>query len=145
MIERIMGWFDAPDESDPGHREGGIQRAVCLLLVAVARADGSFAADEARLIARQVSEHFGLPPEETAELIALAAAEDQQDLFAPAHLLSERFPRQQRLEVLVLMWKVVFSDGKLEAREDALMHRVARLLNLTHDDLIAAKLTARAD
>ena len=143
MIQRILGWFDTPDDETPERREGSTQRAVCLLLVAAARADGAFGADEARVIAREVSGYFDLPPEETAELVTLAAAADEQDLFAPARLLTERLPRERRLEVLVLMWRVVFSDGKLEAREDALMHRVARLLDINHADLIAAKLTAR--
>jgi uncharacterized tellurite resistance protein B-like protein len=143
MIERILGWFDAPDEQNTEQREGCTRRAVCLLLVAAARADGAFGVEEARTIAREVSDHFDLPPEETAELVSLAAAADEQDLFAPARLLTERFSRERRLEVLVLMWRVVFSDGKLEAREDALMHRVARLLDINHADLIAAKLTAR--
>lgn len=143
MIHRFLSWFDGADDDDRRLDEGGIERAVCLLLVAAARADGTFAADEARAVARLVSEHFALPPEETAELVSLAASVDQQDLFAPAHLLTERLAREDRLEVLVLMWRVVFSDGKLEAREDALMHRAARLLDIPHRDLIAAKLTAR--
>ena len=144
MLDRIMGWFNE-DETDADVREGCTQRAVCLLLVSAARADGSFAAEEARKIARLVSDHFDLPPAETAELVTLAAADDQQDLFPAARILNEQFSRDQRREVLELMWRVVYSDGRLEAHEEALMHRVAKLLDIPHRDLIALKFAARGE
>ena len=144
MIDRILSWFNHDDE-DAAPREGNAARAVCLLLVSAARADGTFAADEAREIARQVSGFFELPPEETAELVTLAAGEDQQDLFAAARVLNEQFSTDRRREVLQLMWKVVFADGRLESHEDILMHRVAKLLNIPHRELIALKLAARDD
>ena len=137
-----MGWFDGEPE-DAAARAGCAKRAVCLLLVSAARADGSFAADEAREIARLVSDHFDLPPEETAELVTLAASDQADDLFPAARILNEQFDRDRRREVLELMWRVVYSDGRLEAREDALVHRVGRLLDIPHRDLIALKLAAR--
>jgi len=144
MLDRIMGWFEE-NKADDEVREGCTQRAVCLLLVSAARADGSFAAEEAREIARLVSEYFDLPPDETAELVTLAATQEQQDLFPAARILNEQFSRDQRREVLELMWRVVYSDGRLEAHEEALMHRVAKLLDIPHRDLIALKFAARRD
>ena len=144
MLDRIMGWFEE-NKADDEVREGCTQRAVCLLLVSAARADGSFAAEEAREIAHLVSDHFDLPPEETAELVTLAAANDQLDLFPAARILNEQFSRDQRREVLELMWRVVYSDGQLEAHEETLMHRVAKLLDIPHRDLIALKFTARRE
>ncbi len=142
MIDRISGWFER-DENDAAVREGCTKRAVCLLLVSAARADGSFAAEEAREIARQVSGYFELPPDETAELVTLAAAEESQDLFSAARILNQQFSRERRREVLELMWRVAFSDGKLEAHEEALVHRVGKLLDIPHRELIALKLAVR--
>jgi len=142
MIDRITSWFDG-DEKDATVREGCTKRAVCLLLVSAARADGAFAADEAREIARLVSGYFDLPPEETAELVTLAAGEEQEDLYASARILNDRFDRDRRREVVALMWRVVFADGKLEVHEEALMRRVAKLLDIPHRDLIAIKLSVR--
>jgi len=142
MMKKFMSWFDNEDDSKEQH-EGCTKRAVCLLLVSAARADGEFRAEEAKEIARLVSEEFHLAPEETAELVALAASDDSQDLYPAARLLNERFTRPQRQEVLELMWRVVYSDGLLEAREDTLMRRVAKLLDIPHRDLIALKFAAR--
>ncbi len=142
MLDKFMSWFDKDDDTVE-QREGCTKRAVCLLLVSAARADGEFRADEAREIARLVSDHFGLAPEETAELVAMAAGDDSMDLYPAARLLNENFTQPQRQEVLELMWRVVYSDGLLEAREDTLMRRVAKLLDISHHDLIALKFAAR--
>jgi uncharacterized tellurite resistance protein B-like protein len=144
MLERLRQWFVDGDQA-PSDRSGCIKRAVCLLLIAAARSDGRFVADEAREIARTVSRHFGLPADETAELVALAAAEDGPDLYPATRLLREHLDRQQRRDVLLMMWRVVYSDGRLEAREEALMNRAAKLLDVPHKELITLKLTARRD
>jgi uncharacterized tellurite resistance protein B-like protein len=144
MLDRLKSWFDG-EPKDAAAREGCAKRAVCLLLVSAARADGSFGADEAREVARLVSGHFDLSPEETAELVTLAASDRSEDLFFAARILNEQFDRDRRREVLELMWRVVYSDGRLEAHEDALMHRVGRMLDIPHRDLIALKLAARGD
>ncbi len=142
MLDRIRSWLDTPaaaDRDDPL----GTARAVSVLLVAAARADGAFTADEAREIAVLVSRHYALPPEETAELVHAAASETVDDLFPTARLLVERLDNQARRRVLGLMWRVVFSDGTLEQREDILMRKAARLLDLPHQDLIASKLATQ--
>ena len=144
MSDGIMGWFNQ-DDAGAEVSEDCTRRAVCLLLVSAARADGKFSVAEARKIAQLVSKHFNLPPDETAELVTLAAADDQQDLFPAARILNEQFTRDQRREVLEAMWRVVYSDGQLEAHEEALMHRVAKLLDIPHRDLIALKFAARRD
>lgn len=141
MLERLLSWFGEPDAGAPVAREC-TRRAVCLLLVAAARADGAFTSDEARQIAQLVSRHFELPADETAELIAAAATERSGDLFPATRLLVDHLDRPARREVLGLMWRVVFSDGRLEAHEEALMRRAARLLDIPHRDLIDLKLAA---
>ena len=142
MTDRIMTWLNG-DKGDGSDKDPGFRRAVCLLLVCAARADGSFAVEEAREIARLVSGYFDLPPEETAELVTMTAAEDEQGFIAAARVLNEEFSADQRREVLELMWRVVFADGKLEVHEDALVHSVGRMLNIPPRDLVAIKLAVR--
>jgi uncharacterized tellurite resistance protein B-like protein len=144
MLERLRTWFGARDSARVD-RAASLQRAVCVLLVAAARADGEFAADEARQIALTISRHFGLDAEETAELVTLAAAAGERDLFPATRLLNEHLDRAARREVLVMMWRIVFSDGRLEPHEEALMRRAAKLLDIPQRDAVALKLTARQD
>jgi uncharacterized tellurite resistance protein B-like protein len=144
MLERFRSWLEDPATAaseDPLDTA----RAVSILLVAAARADGDFEVEEAHEIARLVSAQFALPPHETAELVAAAAAEETDDLFPVARLLVERLDGDGRRRVLALMWRVVLSDGRLESREDILVRKVARLFDLPHRDLIDAKLTVKRE
>lgn len=145
MFDRLMTWLSTDGPDAPADDGAAAARAACVLMVAAARADGEFSRDEACAIATLVSGHFGLDADETAELVAAAAAEDATDLFPAARILNETLDRRQRLDVVELLWRVVLSDGRLETRENALMHKVAHLLNLSHGDLIALKLAARGD
>jgi uncharacterized tellurite resistance protein B-like protein len=47
------------------------------------------------------------------------------------------------LAVLELLWQVVYNDGVLEAREDALMHKMGTLLGVRHEELMALKLKVK--
>ena len=139
MLDRF---FDNNSDDEPADI---LPCAVCAMLVAAARADGAFAPDEAREIARLVSGHFHLSPEATAELVSAAAVENRKDLFGVARAVNERVERGRRSEILRLMWRVVFADGRLEAHEDALMHRAAKMLEISHRDLIALKLAVKRE
>jgi len=41
-----------------------------------------------------------------------------------------------------LVWKLVYADGILDKHEDYLAHKLAKLLRLSHRELIDAKLKA---
>jgi uncharacterized tellurite resistance protein B-like protein len=137
MFDRFL----RPDET----RDEGIDhpRAVCALLVAAARADGEFAVGEAQHVARMVADRFSLSPEETAALLTAAAGEERLDLYPVTRWLVDNTDRAERRTIAGLMWQVVLGDGELESREDVLMHRVGKLLQLTHRELIELKLEAR--
>jgi uncharacterized tellurite resistance protein B-like protein len=40
-------------------------------------------------------------------------------------------------------WKVIYADDKLHGYEDHFVHKLAKLLQLRHSDLIEAKLKAK--
>lgn len=121
--------------------------ATCALLLEAAHADDRLEEAERSAILEIARGGFGLAEAEAAELIALAEAERRRrtDLYGFARLLSVELDEAGRLEVLRRLWTVVYSDGRLEAHEDALMHKLATLLGLPHADLIAVKLAVKRD
>jgi uncharacterized tellurite resistance protein B-like protein len=136
MLERFLRSDD--DDGEVIDRPA----AVCALLVAAARADGEFAADEARAVAQLVAAYFSLSPEDTAALVTVAAGDDRLDLYPVTSWLVDHTDRAQRREVVGLMWRVVLSDGRLAGHEDVLVHRVGKALQLPHREIIAEKLVA---
>jgi uncharacterized tellurite resistance protein B-like protein len=57
--------------------------------------------------------------------------------------VDENYPKARKLAILELLWDVVYSDGVLEAHEDALMHKLGNLLSVRHEDLMALKVRVR--
>ena len=148
MLERIQQFFNQRMAGEaPLDDAARLRIATSALLLEVAHADKDFSDDERALVSRLIAERFQLSDEDTAALLGLADTERRyaDDLYEFARLVNEDVPRSRKLAVIELMWRVVYSDGVLEAREDALMHKVAHLLGVRHDELIALKLKVLDD
>jgi uncharacterized tellurite resistance protein B-like protein len=81
------------------------------------------------------------------ELIALAEQEaaEATSLYQFTHLIDKGFSHEQKARVVELLWQVAFADGHLEAREEAVVRRVADLIHVPHKTYVAAKIRARAN
>jgi uncharacterized tellurite resistance protein B-like protein len=112
--------------------------ATCALLLELAWADDDFSDEERKTVESTMRDRFAMDTEQVTELIRLAAAERKQstDLYQFTALIREHFTKPETLGV-------VYSDGLLEAHEDAMMHKIGKLLGLDHRELIALKLRAR--
>ena len=69
-----------------------------------------------------------------------AEIEKSIDLWQFTNLINQNYSIEEKLKVIELIWKVAYSDGKLEKHEDYLAHKIAGLLRLSHGQLIDAKL-----
>lgn len=132
----------ADGASDDARR---LQVATCALLLEVAHADDEFSREERGKIDELIGRRFNLDPEETAELLAAAeqARSAEEDLYGFSRLINENYTHPRKLAILELLWEVVFSDGVLEAHEDALMHKMGTLLGVRHEELMAVKLRVK--
>ena len=147
MFESLSRFFKdnmAPAESrtdDLNH----LQVATCALLLEAAHADNEFTEDEEEAVAGMVGARFGLDAAQTSELLHVADTERRRsgDLYQFARLINDNFTRARKLAVLELLWQVVYSDGVLEAHEDALMHKIGTLLGIRHEELMALKLQVK--
>ena len=143
MIDRIQKFFgERIADRAPLDEAARLRVATCALLLEAAHADQDFSDDERALVAAQVARRFSLDKADAAALLDLAEQErqDADGLFQFARLVNNDFPRARKLAVVELMWQVVYSDGVLEAHEDALMHKVGTLLGVRHNELMALKI-----
>ena len=148
MLEAIQRFFQSrlepgDDRSDLG--TGRLPVATCALLLEVAQADDDFTDEERDLIVVLLRDRFELAAADAEALIDLTLREREasSDLYQFARLINESYERSEKLQILEQLWAVVYSDGRLEMHEDALMHKLAALLQLRHDELIALKLRAK--
>lgn len=122
-----------------------MQIATCALLLEAAHADDEFSPAERDTVGQVLQRRFQLDDAGTAELIHLAEEERRQstDMYQFARLINDAYSRPRKLAIVELLWEVVFSDGVLEAHEDALMHKLGSLLGVRHEELMALKLKVK--
>jgi uncharacterized tellurite resistance protein B-like protein len=146
-LRKLLSGEGASGPREPVNEEHRLRVATCALLLEAMHADDAIDDAESSVLHEAVARRFDLPPEEVVDLLASADRQrrDASDLFRFTRLINEHFTRSQKFAVVESLWRVVYSDGQLEAREDALMHRIANLLQLRHEELIALKLRVKAE
>lgn len=129
------------EEAAPDPRR--LALATCVVLLEIAQADDEFNEAERRHIRDTLAERFELGPAETEELIATSQTQRDQsaDLWRFTHAINDQCSREEKFRIMEEVWRVIYADGVLDAHEDYLVHKLAKLLNLSHPELIKAKLT----
>ena len=122
--------------------EHDIRVATCALFVEIARIDEKFTEAETNSIVSILKERYGLSAEHADALIAEAERELEKsvDLWQFARLINENYSNEEKIEIIEILWRIVYVDGKMDRYEHYLMNKLQNLLRLSHDQLIAAKL-----
>lgn len=117
------------------------QIATCVLLLEIAHSDDHFSDEEQERIVEILKEDFKLSDDYAAELLELAHQErrESSDLWRFTSVIDKNYSIEEKERVVETLWKLVYADDRLHFREDHLIHRLSRLLNLSHKQLIEAK------
>ena len=127
---------------DSGGSAHDIRVATCALFLELASIDGEFSREERDSILALLKAEFQLSNEDVHALTTAAEKQlrDKIDLWQFTNLINQNYSDDEKIRVVELLWRIVYSDGRLDAHEDYLLHKVAKLLRLQHDQLIDAKL-----
>jgi uncharacterized tellurite resistance protein B-like protein len=146
MLDIVKRFFNKaaaefPRETHP-NAAYNTQVAVCALFVELARIDEKFSAEEMQAILAILKEKYGLSPGHADDLIVEAEKELEEsvDLWQFAKLINENYSNAEKIEIIEMLWRIVYVDGKMDGYEHYLMDKLQNLLRLSHDQLIAAKL-----
>jgi len=146
MLDTIRKFFGkiAEDRTETVDRgaEHDIRVATCALLVEMARIDETFTPEEMRTILSVLTDRYGLSAEHADALVAEAEKELEHsvDLWQFASLINENYSNDEKIEIVEILWRMVYLDGNMNEYEHYLMNKLKNLLRLSHDQLIAAKL-----
>ena len=143
MIDRFRTLFASTrSEPDAGHHAvDELQLAAAALLVEAARLDEVYDDAERKAIDGALRRRFGLNATEAATL--MAQAESTQDDAVEMHhftrTIKDRFSAAERIEMIEMLWEVVYADGELHSYEANLMRRLGGLLYVSERDRGAAR------
>ena len=115
------------------------------LFLEMVYADFEIHPDEEKQLTDALSNLFDLTQEEINQLLNKAKQnrDQRQDIWQFASLLKDHLERDQRLQILTNLWRIVFADGRVDKYEDALMRKITNLLGLDHSEMIETKLRVK--
>jgi uncharacterized tellurite resistance protein B-like protein len=58
-------------------------------------------------------------------------------------LINDSYDYEQKIELIENMWRIAFSDKRLDKYEDHLIRKVSELIYVSHSDFIKTKLKIR--
>ena len=132
MINRIKSLFFGAHEAAPtaAGADNPVQLAAAALLVEAAWMDENFDANERARIEQLVRGRFGLGQEEARTLVDAAEAKvrDATQLLPFTRIIKDRFSQEERVEMLEMLWEVVYADGVLHDYEATLMRQIGALV-----------------
>ena len=149
MFEGLKRIFGAPSgkagSSKKADAEGDLRIATCALLVETAMADQDLSPEEFQKIVQVLKDRFDLTDEGVHDLIEAAKEEHRKstDLWSFTNQVNEALTREQKFEVMEMIWKVVYADGTMDKFEDYMTKKLHRLLRIDHPTFIALKLKVK--
>ncbi len=146
MLDIVKRFFSkAPEDNstkDNEKTEHDTLVATCALFVELARIDEEFSDDELEKIISILKDKYGLAREHADALIAEAEKELEEsvDLWQFAKLINENYSNEEKMEIVEMLWQIVYVDGKMDEYEHYLMNKLKNILRVSHSQLIEAKL-----
>ena len=146
MIDMLKHFFSkAGAEASKGaiqKTDHDLRIATCALFLEMARIDDMFTQEEMNNILTILQDKYGMSKEHADALVAEADQElaNSVDLWQFARLINENYSIEEKIEIIEILWQMVFVDGKMDRYEHYLMNKLKSLLRLSHNQLIDAKL-----
>ena len=149
MINRIKsllsgtraGTSAGPEGTPETEAAAELHLAAAALLVEVAWLDQDFDDTERQRIITLVKERFGLSGAEAETLVATAeeVVHGSVQILPFTRLIKDRFSHEERIEMVEMLWQVVYADGVLHDHEAALMRQIGGLVYVSDQERGAAR------
>jgi uncharacterized tellurite resistance protein B-like protein len=149
MLKEIASLLEKLTGSEPNEKlgEDELRVASAALLVHTMAIDGVITKTESEQLRALLATHFNLTGDEVNRLVIQAEREERAaiDIYRFTSVLRDRLPLEQKRDIIAMMWRLVFSDGKLGPLEDNLIWRTAELLAVPTRDRMQLKQMVRAE
>jgi uncharacterized tellurite resistance protein B-like protein len=128
------------------HKEQ-LQIATAALFVEMAKADGEFSEEEREQVIDSLQNQFGLDSEYVNDLVDLSKTKlaDSVSLYEFSSIINEHFSNEDKLELLKNLWRLIYTDQKLDKYEDRLIKIIGGMINIEHKQIINTKMFIRKE
>jgi uncharacterized tellurite resistance protein B-like protein len=146
FLDNLMGQGQGDDGSGQSDKHD-LQVATAVLLLEIAKIDDEFTDDERDEIITVLKEHFEISEGEVEKILEVSQKEIDKhlDLYHFTKQINEHFEIDDKIKIIEMVWRVIYTDQHLNGHEDFLVHKFAKLLRLDHNKLIDAKLRIKKE
>ncbi|TNE28258.1 MAG: TerB family tellurite resistance protein [Alphaproteobacteria bacterium] len=140
LWDRLTGLLARENLSAADLRQGdNLNLSIAALLVHIAAGDEDYDEKEQRAIRAILLNELDIPYEMITRMMeeAKKQSDDAIDFYGFVRVINRNFDQAGRLDVVRMLWRVVFADGKIKHKEDQLMRKICHLLGVVwHDSVI---------
>jgi uncharacterized tellurite resistance protein B-like protein len=150
VIESIKSFFEKnltkkEEEEAPSSAMSRVDLTCAALLVEVMNSDHELDEREHQEFMAVLQQSYNIAEADLEELIQLAKDEafEATSLYEFTKLINDSYDYEQKIELIENMWRIAFSDKRLDKYEDHLIRKVSELIYVSHSDFIKTKLKVR--
>ena len=150
MIESIKSFFEKnltkkEEEEAPSSAMSRVDLTCAALLVEVMNSDHELDEREHQEFMAVLQQSYNIAESDLEELTQLAKDEtvEATSLYEFTSLINDSYDYEQKVKLIENMWRIAFSDKRLDKYEDHLIRKVSELIYVSHSDFIKTKLKVR--
>ncbi len=134
----VVEWVD---------RNKQLQIATAALFIEMAKADGEFTEEERENVIQSLQKQFNIDAVYVNELIELSKLKlkDSVSLYEFSNVVNENYTNKDKSTLLSNLWRLIYTDKKLNKYEDRLIKIIGGMLKMEHKRIINAKLLIRQE
>jgi uncharacterized tellurite resistance protein B-like protein len=124
-----------------------LQVATGAILIEMAKSDDNFSEDEQQEIVFILQRTFNLEKEYADELVELAKSRlvESISIYEFTGIINDNFSPSEKFELMKNLWRLIYTDRRLNRYEDQLVKKIGTMLHIEHKDVIAAKLMVKEE
>ncbi len=128
-------------------KEHKLKIATCTLFIELAKADGEFSEEERNFIISMMKRCFNLNEEEVNLIFELAEQKVDKSisLYEFTSELNNHFSQDEKVTVVKNLWRLIYTDKKLNAYEDNIIKKIAMTISIEHKQIIDLKLAVKKE
>ena len=124
-----------------------LQVSVCILLVDIAKIDGSFSDEEKSKITSILKDYFQVEVSGIPDMIGKAEEVLKKDdsIYDFTQVINNSLDNNDKYELLKNLWRLVYVDRNKDMYEEHLVKKIGGLLDLDNRDVIAARMNVEEE
>lgn len=140
MLERIQSFFQSLTNGDTSRDfpPDDLRVAIAALCFQVMEADGTVSKVERQRLRELLQEHYDLSSGKLDALMDAGqeAGKEAVDYYRFTTDIRRHLNEQERIELIGILWDIVYADGERNEMEDNVIWRIAELLGVSVRDRV---------